>query len=276
MTAPAETVAKALPSALGIGLSRGALELKSFFRERQSVVFTFAMPVMLLLIFGTVFKGEVGTTGVDFRQYFAAGIIASGIVSTTFVSLGIGIAIERDDGTLKRLYGTPMPRSAYFLGKSIAAFVLALLEVVVLFALGSVLFGLKLPSSPERWFTFGWVILLGAVACTLLGIAISSVPRSGRSAAAVLQLPYLALQFISGVFFTFGDLPKGVQQVAALFPLKWMCQGLRSALLPDSLLAQEPAHAWEHGRIALVLIGWCIAGLVLCLTTFRWKKRSDG
>jgi hypothetical protein len=110
MTAPAETVTKALPSAWAIGLSRGALELKSFFRERQSVVFTFAMPVMLLLIFGTVFKGEVGTTGVDFRQYFAAGIISSGIVSTTFVSLGIGIGIERDDGTLKRLYGTPMPR----------------------------------------------------------------------------------------------------------------------------------------------------------------------
>jgi ABC-2 type transport system permease protein len=281
MTAPAEavptqTAAKALPSAWTIGLSRGVVELKTFFRERQSVVFTFAMPVMLMLIFGTVFKGEVGTTGVDFRQYFAAGIIAAGIVSTTFVSLGIGIAIERDDGTLKRLYGTPMPRSAYFLGKAISAFVLALLEVLVLFALGSLLFGLEPPSTPERWLTLGWVILLGAVASTLLGIAISSVPKSGRSAAAVLQLPYLALQFISGVFFTFSDLPQGVQQVAAFFPLKWMCQGLRSALLPDSLLAQEPTHTWEHGRIALVLIGWCIAGLVLCLTTFRWKKRSDG
>jgi ABC-2 type transport system permease protein len=280
MTAPARTTTAkapaALPSAPAIGLSRGVLELKSFFRERQSVVFTFAMPVMLLLIFGTVFKGEIGTTGVDFRQYFAAGIIASGIVSTTFVNLGIGIAIERDDGTLKRLYGTPLPRSAYFLGKAIAAFVLSALEVVVLFALGSLLFGLEPPSSPERWLTFGWVMLLGVVTCTLLGIAISSVPRSGRSAAAVLQLPYLALQFISGVFFTFGDLPEGVRQVAAFFPLKWMCQGLRSALLPDSLLAQEPAHGWEHGRIALVLIAWSVAGLVLCLTTFRWKKRGDG
>ncbi|GAA0315740.1 ABC transporter permease [Actinoallomurus spadix] len=267
--------AAALPSPLRIGLSRGALELKVFLRERAAVIFTLGMPAILLLIFGTIFKGEVGRTGVDFRQYIAAGIIASGIMSTTFVSLGITIAQERDDGTLKRLYGTPMPRAAYFIGKTIAALVLSLLETVVLFVLGSLLFGLKPPSTPERWLTFAWVFVAGVTVCTLLGIAISSVPRSGRSAAAVLNVPYLVLQFISGVYYTFSDLPSGVQQVGALFPLKWISQGLRSALLPDTLLAAEPAHSWEHGRTGLVLAAWGVAGLVLCLTTFRWKRRRD-
>jgi ABC-2 type transport system permease protein len=55
-----------------------------------------------------------------------------------------------------------------------------------------------------------------------------------------------------------------------------MCQGLRSALLPDTVLAMEPAGAWEHGRIALILGAWCAAGLVLCVLTFRWKGRRDG
>jgi ABC-2 type transport system permease protein len=266
----------AMPSTARIGLSRGALELKGYFREKSAVVFTLAMPAILMLIFGSIFKGEVGRTGVDFRQYFAAGIIASGIMSTTFVSLGISIAQERDDGTLKRLYGTPMPKAAYFVGKTISALVLSLLETVILFVLGNVLFGLTPPKTPERWLTFAWVFVAGVAVCTLLGIAISSVPRSGRGAAAVLNLPYLVLQFISGVFFTFGDLPSGVQQVGALFPLKWMCQGLRSALLPDTLLAAEPAHAWEHGRTGLVLAAWGVAGLALCMTTFRWKRRRDG
>ena len=53
----------------------------------------------------------------SFTQYFAAGMIAAGIMLTSFQSLAIGIAIERDDGTLKRLRGTPMPPVAYFLGK---------------------------------------------------------------------------------------------------------------------------------------------------------------
>jgi ABC-2 type transport system permease protein len=265
-----------LPSPVRIGLSRGVLEVRTYFREKDAVVFTFAMPIVLLLIFGTIFKGDVGDTGVDFRQYFAAGIIASGIMSTTFVSLGIGIAQERDDGTLKRLYGTPMPRAAYFIGKTMLALVLSVLETVILLVLGHLLFGLRPPGTPERWFTLVWVFAAGVTACSLLGIAASSLPRSGRGAAAVLNLPYLVLQFISGVFFPYDELPSGVQQVGALFPLKWISQGLRSALLPDKLLPAEPAHAWEHGRIALVLAAWGVGGFALCLTTFRWKRRRDG
>ncbi|GAA4508911.1 ABC transporter permease [Actinoallomurus oryzae] len=266
----------AMPSTLRIGLSRGALELKGFVREREAMAFTFAVPIVLMLIFGTIFKGEIQGTGVDFRQYFAAGIIASGIASTTFISLGVGIAQERDDGTLKRLYGTPMPPSAYFIGKTITALVLSVTETVILFLLGHLMFGLKPPSTPERWLTFVWVFVAGVAVCTLLGIAVSSVPRSGRGAAAVLNVPYIVLQFLSGVYLTFTDLPKGVQEAGAVFPLKWICQGLRSALLPDSLLSAEPAHAWEHGRTALVLAAWGVAGFVLCLTTFRWKRRDDG
>lgn len=269
------TVAKAQPSVLKVGLSRGRLEFTSYLREKDALLFTLALPIMLMIIFGSIFKGKVGNTNVDFRQYFAAGIIASGIMSTTLVSLSIGIAGEREDGTLKRLYGTPMPKAAYFIGKTINALILSILETVVLFGIGSLMFGLKTPSSPARWATFGWVFVLGVATCTLLGIALSSLPRSAKSAPAVINLPYLMLQFISGVYFTFDSLPKGIQQIGAIFPLKWMCQGFRSALLPDSLLPNEPAHTWEHGRIVLVLGAWCVGGLVLCLTTFRWKRRRD-
>lgn len=260
-----------LPSTVRTGFGRCAIELKSFFRQRESVIFTFSLPVILLLIFGSIFHGMVGDTGVSFRQYFTAGIIASGIMSATFVNLGTGIALERDDGTLKRLSGTPMPKAAYFLGKALAALVVATLEVTVLLTLGVALEGLTLPATAGRWVTFGWVFVAGVASCTLLGIGASSLPRSARSAGAVMTLPYLVLQFISGVFFPFTGLPPGMQQVAALFPLKWLCQGLRSVFLPDSLLAAEPAHNWEHGATALVLAAWLVGSLVLCLKTFRWQ-----
>lgn len=68
-------------------------------------------------------------------------------------------------------------------------------------------------------------------------------------------------------------LPKPVQIVASLFPLKWMTQGIRSAFLPESFAAAEPAGAWEHGRIALVLTAWLIGGLALCWVTFRRNAR---
>jgi ABC-2 type transport system permease protein len=118
------------------------------------------------------------------------------------------------------------------------------------------------------------VTVLGSAACTLLGIAVSSLAKNGRSASAMVTPIALVLQFISGVFFQFSQVPVWMQTVAAFFPLKWMAQGLRSVFLPDALAAQEPAGSWELGRVALVLGLWCIAGLLLCVATFRWQDRG--
>ena len=264
----------ALPSLLRTSLARGRLEITAFFRDREAVIFTFSLPVILLVVFGEVFHGTIGSTGVAFRQYFTAGIIASGIMSATFVNVGASVAADRADGTLTRLAGTPMPPAAYFAGKAISALAVAAAEAALLLAVGRAAFGLRLPVTPGRWLTLGWVFVLGTAACAVLGLSLSSLPRSPRGASAVFNLPYLVLSFISGVYVVFRDLPPFLQQVAALFPLKWLCQGLRSVFLPAAAAAAEPARSWELGRVALVLGAWFVASLVLCMTTFRWLDRE--
>jgi ABC-2 type transport system permease protein len=256
-----------------IGVARGHVELLQFSRERDSMVFIFGFPIILLLIFGSVFSDEIAP-GVSFRQYFTAGMIASGLMITSFQSLAIQIAIERDDGTLHRLAGTPMPKGAFFLGKIILVVVTATVQAMLLLILGALLFDLQLPSGLGRWLTFGWLSLLGATTFTLLGVAASGVPSSGRSASAVISPIVIVAQFISGVFFVYSDLPPWMQHVASVLPLKWLTQGMRSVFLPDSFAAQEPTGSWEHGRIALVLIAWGIASAVLAMRTFRWHRRS--
>jgi ABC-2 type transport system permease protein len=273
------------PRSPGAGVARAALatvtasrvkvELLTFFREKDQVVFTFLFPVILMLIFGTVFDEEIGG-GVTFPQYFLAGMVASGLMLVSFQNLAIAIAVERDDGTLKRLMGTPMPRSAYFLGKIGLVLVTAVAQLVLLLATAVLVFDVDLPSGAQRWATFAWVGLLGVGAGTLLGIAYSSVPRSGKSASAVVTPVVLVLQFISGVFFVYQDLPPWLRSVAEVFPLKWMAQGMRSVFLPDSFQAQEVAGSWQHGTTALVLAVWAVGGLVLCLRTFRWLRRDEG
>jgi ABC-2 type transport system permease protein len=273
---PAGSPAATMPSAWRIGLARGRIEVKQFFREKDEVVFTFLFPVIMLLIFGSIFSWEIGDTGVDAKQVLATGIVAAGIMGSSFTALGVQIAIERDNGTLKRLRGTPMPKVSYFVGKVVLVLVTSVAQNAILLVLGTTLFGLELPNTAGRWLTFLWVVTLGIVACSLLGVAVSSAPRSGRSAPAVINLPYIVLQFISGVFFVFSELPENIQRIAAVFPLKWMCQGLRSAFLPDSFQAMEPAGSWEYGRTALVLGVWMVAGLALCLWGFRWRRRDEG
>jgi ABC-2 type transport system permease protein len=264
------------PSLASVGAVRAKVEFLSFIREREAVVFTFAFPILLLVIFGSVFGGQDIEGGVSFAQYFVAGMIAAGLFGTSFQNLAISIPIERDSGALKRLAGTPMPRSAYFIGKVAVVGFVALVQNVLLVTIGVLFYDLELPSSADRWLTYAWVLLLGLTACTLLGIAVTALVKNGRSAPAIISPIAIVLQFISGVFFVYSSLPSWMQEIAAVFPLKWMTQGMRSVFLPDTYAAQEPAGSWEHGRIALVLAAWCVVGLLVAVRTFRWRNKSDG
>jgi len=260
-----------IPSALSLGLRRGGLEIRQFARQRESVIFTLLFPVILLIIFGSVFKDTIAP-GVTFSQYFLAGMIASGLVNTGFQALAITIPLERDFGALKRLRGTPMPASSYFIGKAILIIVSMMLQIIMLLVVGILFFSVKMPTDPTKWLTFTWLVILGSACSTALGIAFSIVPKSGRGASAVVTPIVIILQFFSGVFFIFTQLPTWMQQVAAIFPLKWLTQGMRSVFLPDSFANQEVAKSWENSQTFVILIIWLIIGVFFSVRKFKWDR----
>lgn len=264
-------MSKQLPGALSIGLKRGGLEVKQFFRQKESVVFTLAFPLILLAIFGSVFS-ETIAPGVTFSQYFVAGMIASALVNTGFQQIAIFIPIERDLGALKRLRGTPMPASSYFIGKAIVVTVSMAIQVILLLAAGVAFFGVELPTAIDKWLVFSALLILGSLVSTILGVAFSSVPKSARGASAIVSPVVIILQFFSGVFFIFTDLPQWMQQVAAIFPLKWLTQGMRSVFLPDSFATREIASNWETGRTFAIIGAWLIVGTFLAIRTFKWDR----
>lgn len=259
-------------SILRIGWQRGGIEIKQFVRQRESVVFTLLFPVMLLFIFGSVFKDKIAP-GVTFSQYFVAGMIASGLVNTGFQQLAITIPMERDFGTLKRLRGTPMSPISYFIGKVIVVTVSMVVQVALLLAFGTLLFGLNLPASASLWLRFLWLVILGSICSTILGIAFSSVPKSGRGASAVVSPIVIVLQFFSGVFFLFSSLPTWMQDFASFFPLRWLTLGMRSVFLPDNFAFKETGHSWQTNTTVLVLLAWIVVGTVISIRTFKWSDR---
>ncbi|WP_368499862.1 ABC transporter permease [Herbiconiux sp. A18JL235] len=265
---------------LRIGLKRIAYEVTVYFRAGDTVFFTFLFPVVLLGIFSVAFDGlgEVrspdGSAALSQAAYYLPGMIAAGILLSGVQNLGVDIAIERGDGTLKRLAGTPMPVLSYFLGKMGQVLVTSLAQVALLLLLARVAFGVELPGDAGSWLTFAWVYLLGITTSAVLGIAISRLPRTGKSATAVIIPPLLVLQFISGVFLGFTMLPGWLQTVASIFPLKWIAQGMRAAFLPDSFAAAEQGGSWNLLGVAIVLGVWLVAGVVVCRATFRWIRKD--
>jgi ABC-2 type transport system permease protein len=266
-----------LPSPLTVGVSRSRLEVKQFFREKEQVIFTFLFPIMMLAIFSAVFGGEEHFDGrVSAATYFTPGMIASGIFLSSFQSLAVTIAMERDDLTLKRLRGTPMSPQSYFIGKVGLVLVTSILQFGLTLLVAGLVLGADLPTAPARWLGFGWIFVLGTAAGSVLGIAFSVVPKSGRSASAVITPVVLVLQFISGVFFVYNELPGWMRTVAEVFPLKWLAQGMRSVFLPADFEAQEVGGSWQLGTGAIVLSFWLVAGLFLAQRFFRWTRRDAG
>ena len=264
-----------LPSTLGLGVRRARLELLQYFRQRDAVVFTFGYPLIMLLIFGSIFSGNVQGTDVSFVQYFTAGITATGVMSIGFQSVSIAIASDRTDKSIKRLRGLPMPQLSYFLGKLLAALVEGVIQTTLLITCAVIFFHAHLPTTPERWFTLVWVFALGLGTCAGLGVLLGGWVKDGRTAAAVTLPPFLVLQFVSGVFFPLNQLSPGLRDFGQIFPLTWMCRGLRSVFLPDQALAAEPTHAWLLPQTAVVLAVWLVGSLLLAARTFRWKEKYE-
>jgi ABC-2 type transport system permease protein len=274
-TTAGTTTGTRVPTLLSTSLARSKVELLTFFRGRETVVFTLAFPTLLLVIFGSVFGRSNVAQGVNFAQYFVAGMIAAGLLTSSFQNLAIQVPIERDSGALKRLEGTPMPKAAYFIGKIVMVGFISVTQIILLTGIGALFYNVDLPSTGAKWWTFLWIGVLGTAACTLFGLAFSGFVRNGQSAPAIVTPFAIVLQFISGVFFVYSDLPGWMQTVASVFPLKWMTQGMRSVFLPDDFVSAEPTHSWQHGQAAIVLSLWVVGGLLVASRTFRWRNRED-
>lgn len=260
-----------LPSPLRIGLSRVVPELKMFYRRPEQVALTFSMPAVICVLLGSIFSTKLPNSDTSTGAVIAASMLAYGILSTSFINLGISIAADRDTGALRRLRGTPTTASSYFIGKIMLVAIVTFAEAVILLLVGVLVFKLRLPSDVFGWFTLAWVSLLGIVSCALLGIFISNLASNAVSAAVITNGPAVALQFLSGTYVPLMALPTWMLMVGSVFPVKWMAQGFRSVLLPPEMVMFEPAGSWEHWRIFLVLAAWSIGGLVGCLAVFRWS-----
>jgi ABC-2 type transport system permease protein len=264
-----------LPSVWRLSVARAGIEIKMFVRERDAMAFGFSFPIVMLLMFGAFFhSGYRQAPGVTVAMVYTTGLMGAGLMVASFQNLGARITMDREDGTLKRLRGTPMPPSAYFIGKMLFIAAVSAVEVLLILAVGVLVFGLPLPG-PTRWLTLIWVFTLGLAASSLLGIAATSIVPNARSSHIFISGPLILLQFVSGVFIPFNEVPRWLYNVSGVFPLRWISQGFRGALLPEQAARLDPSGSFQLGWVALALTIWIVLGSVLVATTFRWRRQGE-
>ena len=239
---------------------------KVFWRNPASVFFTVAFPVVLLLIFATVFGDETVDVrgGIDTTAYYVPAIITLAVISATMQSLAMSLVIAREDGRLKRGRGTPMPAWVFIAGRVGNSCVVALMMLVLIAAIGRIAYGVAVPwdQLPQVVFT----LLVGAAAFCCLGIALTAAIPSQDAAAPIVNALLLPLYFLSGIFIPEDELPTGVIDFANHFPIRPFFQAFFDAYAPG-------AAGLDWANIA-VLAAWGVAGLLLAIRYFRWTPRG--
>ena len=264
---------------LRLGYAYSTLSLRATLREPAAVFFIVIFPILFLIIFSSLLTFPIelpadapaSAEQISFSQYFVAGIMGVAIFGTSFNLLGVSLSTQQFDGTLKQLAATPLPKASFFLGLIGAALALTILQLGVMLLLGFLAYDVDVPDA-GGWLTMIWIVLLGVPAGCVMGVAITAIIPSARAAPAVIQVPFVVLQFISGVFFTLQTLPAAVQWIAGLFPLRWVAQGLRSVFLPEEYRFAEPAMSWDLDVAALALSAWIVIGLTISIFTFKWDR----
>lgn len=265
-----------LPGIVTTTLSRSRFELMGYWRSPDGMFFTFFFPVVMLLIFGVAFSGQ-GTVGppgseISMATLYLPAMITSGILVSGTQGLAIDIATDRQSEIIKRLSVTPLPVVSYFLGKFIQVLITSVAQAAVIILVAVTVFQVQLPLDYDSWMLFAGVFLLGLLTCSLLGIALSAIPRSTKSITAVVLPPVLLLQFISGVYLSPNMLPDWLLQASGVFPVKWIAQGMREVFLPEAWATLEPSGSWNTGWVFLALAIWAVFGIVLSKLTFRWAR----
>jgi ABC-2 type transport system permease protein len=240
---------------------------KAFWRNPASVFFTVMFPVIVFLILAVVFNGETVNVrgGVEATTYYVPAIMSLSIISATMQTLAMTLVIAREDGRLKRGRGTPMPPWVFIAGRVGNSIVVALMMLVLLAAIGGVLYGVSVPW--DRLPAILLALVVGAASFCCLGIALTAAIPSQDAAAAIVNALLLPLYFLSGVFIPEDQLPNGVITFADLFPVRHFFDAFFDAYVP----ASGAAVSWDN---LAVVAAWGLAGLLLAIKFFRWTPRS--
>jgi ABC-2 type transport system permease protein len=218
-----------------------------FRRNPSAAFFNFVLPLVLLFLVATVFADHH-----DELEIIIPGIAGMSVMATTFTALAFNVTFLREQGILKRIRGTPIPAGSYLGALVGSAVINAVVQIVLVFAIGRVAYDVDLPDHPATVLLYAAV---GVSAFAALGIAFSHAIPNFDAAGAYTNAVFLPVIFISGVFYSTDDLPRALEAIGQALPLKHVIDGLAGD---------------GSGAGFAVVLAWGVLGAILAVRYFRW------
>ena len=237
---------------------------KAFWRNPASAFFTFAFPLLFLVIFTTLMgKNDVVVGGETIKSatYFVFSMAAFGLISACYTNIAISVVFAREEGVLKRIRGTPMPAGSYLAARVAHAAFVGFLLVAITVVFGVVVYQAHFPSGLDILY-FLISLIVGAGCFAANGLAISGIVPNADAGPPIINAAILPLLFLSGVFLAIGpDAPSWVLWIGRIFPVRHLVLAMQYSYLG------LPFH-WSD---VAVMAAWMVGAVLVASRTFRWE-----
>lgn len=253
MDAPIATAAMPASRTVGAYLEEARCEVLRYLRNPGFLLPIILFPNVFFVMFGIVLNRGDG----EAARYMLASYSTFGVMAPGLFGFGVSLALERDSGLLTLKRALPMPPGAYLLGKMLMAVLVALVVGALLLALA---LGVShAPLAPAQMATLLAVDAFGVLPFCALGLLVGTWLK-GQGAPGLLNMIYLPMAFLSGLWFPLHMLPGVVRQLAPLWPSTHL------NALALSAVGFDTGARWPH---VLVLAGFTVGFLLLAARRLR-------
>lgn len=268
VTADARPRRTARPGAVVLLRDQMAHTNAILWRDAGSVFFAVAFPVLLVVIIPAMNGGGDLTlpNGQQLAGFYAATMAIYGAGVTAYINMPETLATARESGVLKRSRGAPAPAWVLLGGRVAGALVVSVLTLVAIYLVAGALYGTPVP---QAWAATLLTFLLAATCFAVLGLMIVALVSEGQSVVGVALGTYLPLCFVSDVFVIGVDLPRLLDTVSWIFPLRHATRAMTLVVAPDEVAGSglQPEHL-------AALLAWTAVGLLVVAWRFRWETRE--
>jgi len=235
-------------------------------RDKTTVFFTFAFPLIFLIVFGVIFRSQdVEGTDRSYISYIAPGVLSWGVANAALFGVAFTLMQWRNDDILRLIRMTPTSLGSVLASRFVVAVVMGIAQAILFVGVAMLpFFGLKLAST---WVLSIVILILGITAFLAMGFVVGSFANTPEAVAAIANCIMVPMAFLSGSFLPLDLMPPWLQSVSLALPLRYFNDGVSAALTGDG----------EFSDMALsggVLLLFAAVFSAIAVKTFKWSNQS--
>ncbi|GLX22139.1 MULTISPECIES: ABC transporter permease [Streptomyces] len=235
-------------------------------RDKATLFFTFAFPLLFLVVFGLIFSGQdVEQSGRPYISYIAPGVMSWGVANAAVFGIAFTLMQWRRDDLLRLIRLSPTPLTTVLASRYVLALVVGVVQAAVFVAVAMLPgFGLELDG---RWPLVLPALVLGITAFMAIGVIVGNYARTPEAVAAIANCMMVPMAFLSGSFLPLDMMPSWLRTVSRVLPLRYLNDAASGALTGSGSLA-------AIGVGCAALAGFALLFGAIGLKTFRWSDQS--